>query len=404
MVKISKFGEDFLLLALRINKHINGYIDFYFGPEKLKQLVENESLKSPNILLKDSLDLIHKLGAQGFKKERNRYLKKMLTAMKTSVETLKGKEISISDQFLLLYDVKLKPAKESELTNLKEECDDAYRGSGSLEARFNNLRTQRMVSKANVFNFFQKALKIVKMRTNEFFFNFLPKEEKIRIELANNNKSKENLKWNCYNWYLGDFTSRIVVNPYYGMYWTAFLMFATHEGYPGHHTEFVLKEQKLYRELNQFEHSLLILHSPKLLISEGIGNLAISTLYSDQEAAEIGLREFCPNKVQAESIEQLTFQNKVRKKISLFWYNLAYRALIDKYNTEELIRYGKNFEVFDEDTIQNNIKRLSDPVYSKNAFLYELGTNLIRKKYGDIPSIKNFKNLLENAILPSDLE
>ena len=41
MLKLSKFGEDYLLLAFRIDKHINGYIDFYIGPEKLKQIVGN---------------------------------------------------------------------------------------------------------------------------------------------------------------------------------------------------------------------------------------------------------------------------------------------------------------------------------------------------------------------------
>jgi len=74
MVKISKFGKDFLLLALRINKHIKGYVDFYFGPEKLRQIVDNESPTSPNKLLKDSITLIQELGEQGYDKERERYL------------------------------------------------------------------------------------------------------------------------------------------------------------------------------------------------------------------------------------------------------------------------------------------------------------------------------------------
>ncbi|MHA1461436.1 MAG: hypothetical protein ACTSO8_08140 [Promethearchaeota archaeon] len=59
------------------------------------------------------------------------------------------------------------------------------------------------------------------------------------------------------------------------MYWTVLLLFASHEGYPGHHTEFSIKEQRLYQELNQFEHSILILHSPKLIISEGIANTVL---------------------------------------------------------------------------------------------------------------------------------
>jgi len=403
MAKLSKFGEDFLLLALRIDKHIKGYIDFYISPKKLRQIVDHESLTAPNTLLNDSNYLLKQLGAQGFDKERERYIEKLLIAMKTSIEILNGSEISIKDQFTKLYDVDLRPAKEVELDNLKEEFNKAYEGSGSLEERMKKLRVRRKVPKSDVFVLFKKALKIVKNRTEELFANLLPKNEHIIIDLIGK-KNDNKAKWSYYNWYLGNFTSRIEINPNYNVYWSSLLSSAAHEGYPGHHTEFAVKEQCLYKKLYQFEHSLLILHSPKLIISEGIGNLAISVMFSDSDAAEISLREFCPDTSKTDSIDVIASQNKVRRKLALFWYNLAYRALIDEYSAEELIRYGKNFEIFNEDTIQNNLKRMSDPVYSKNAFLYDLGTNLIRNKYGIIPSVKNFQNLLKNAILPSNLK
>ena len=120
MVKISKFGKAFLLLALRINKHIKGYVDFYFGPEKLRQIVDNEAVTSPSKLLTDSNNLFSKLDLQGYGIRRERYLEKLLTAMRTSIELLNGIEISIKDQFLKLYDVALQPANESELKSFKE--------------------------------------------------------------------------------------------------------------------------------------------------------------------------------------------------------------------------------------------------------------------------------------------
>ncbi|GAH36987.1 unnamed protein product, partial [marine sediment metagenome] len=116
------------------------YVDFYFGPEKLRQIVDHESLTSPNTLLNDSNNLITQSRAQGYNKERERYIEKLLVAMKTSIEILIGSEISIKDQFIKLYDVDLQPAKESELDNLKEEFEDAYEGTGSLEERMNKLR------------------------------------------------------------------------------------------------------------------------------------------------------------------------------------------------------------------------------------------------------------------------
>jgi len=195
MVKISKFGEDFLLLALRIDKHNKGYIDFYFGPEKIKQIVENESLSSLNRLLSDSNALLKELGAQGYNKERERYLEKLLTAMKTSIETLNGSEISVKDQFTKLYDIDLQPANEAELNNLKEEFEDAYSGSGSLEERMDRLRITRKIPESKVYNFFKKAVEITRKRTKELFGDLLPDNERIIIDVVKNDGSKEKVKW-----------------------------------------------------------------------------------------------------------------------------------------------------------------------------------------------------------------
>ncbi|MHA1508422.1 MAG: hypothetical protein ACTSO6_06950, partial [Promethearchaeota archaeon] len=323
-------------------------------------------------------------------------------AMKTSIEILNGSEISIKDQFKQLYDVNLHPAKESELDNLKEEYEEAYSGHGSLEERMAKLRITRKVPESKVFKFFKKATDITEKRTKELFIDLLPKSESVIINLVDNNNSSEKVKWNCYNWYMGNYISRIEVNPSYQMYWTAFLSFSSHETYPGHHTEFAVKEKRLYRELNQFEHSLLILHSPKLIISEGIANKALSVIFSDQMVAEIGLNEFCSAPLKEVSLEKLELQNLVKAKLPVFWYNFAYHALIDKYSENELMRYGKNFEIFSDEDLINEIKRMLIPAFSNNAFMYYLGNNILHK-YGEVPSSKDFRNLLINPILPSDL-
>jgi len=402
MKKFSKFGENFLLMALRIDKHIKGYVDFYYGPEKLHQIVDNEAITSPNKLLIDSDNLLNKLDLQDYDIKRERYLKKMLTAMRTSIELLNGIEISLKDQFLKLYDVALQPANESELKNLKSECEEAYGSPGSLEERLEKLRLNRRVPEEKVFEFFKRALKITEKRTKELFINLLPKNEQTLIDLTQE-QNKNKIKWACYQWYLGNYNSRIEVNPKFNMYWTTLLMYSAHEGYPGHHTEFSVKERMLYRELNQFEHSVLLLNSPKLIISEGIADLAINVLFSYRDRVEIGLSEFCPDISIEDSLETMITQYKVRGKLMLFWYNFTYHGLIDNYTDEELITYGKNFEFFSEGDLRNQIKRLNDPIYSKNTFTYNLGMNIIKKKYGEFPSVKNFRNLLINPILPSDL-
>ncbi len=402
MAKLSKFGENFLLLALRIDKHIKGYVDFYIGPEQLRQIVDYESISAPNTLLNDSKNLIKQLGAQGYNKERERYIEKLLVAMRTSIEILKGSEISIKAQFKNLYDVDLQPVKEAELHNLKDAFEDAYKGSGTLEKRMSRLRISRKVPESKVHKYFKKAVQITKKRTTDLFGDLLPKNEQVIIDVVKNDGSKEKLKWSFYNWYLGNYSSRIEVNPNYQMYWTSFLPSSSHEVYPGHHTEFVLKEKRLYQELNQFEHSFLILHSPKLVISEGIANKAISILFSNHEIAEIGLNEFCSNPSKEASLEELELQNRVKAKLPLFWYNFAYHALINNYTEKELIRYGRNFELFSDEDLISGIERITNPTYTNNSFMYYIGNNILQA-YGDALSLREFQNLLVNPILPSDL-
>jgi hypothetical protein len=266
----------------------------------------------------------------------------------------------------------------------------------------NDLRVRRTVPEGKVFELFKKALNITRGRTKELFIDLLPENEHINIELVKNNNSNE-AKWAYYNWYMGNFRSRIQVNPNYNMYWTAFLSAAAHEGYPGHHTEFVVKEQKLFRELNQFEHSILLLNSPKLIISEGIANIAVNMLCDYREQADINLRDFCPDSSKEDSLEIIMAQNRVKGKMSLYLHNLAYCALIDGWSEERLIKYATSFEIFSQENIKNRIKLIFNPVHSTTAFSYNIGSKLIINKYGEFPSAKNFRNLLINPILPSDL-
>ena len=401
MTKISKFGEDFLLLALRINKHIEGYVDFYYGSEKLRQTVDCESLTAPNTLLKDSNDLLKQLGAQVFNKERTRYIKKLLIAMRTSIETLCGVEIPFKEKFFRLYNVDLQPVDEFELKNLKEDFNEAYKGTGTLAERMKALREKRKVPEDKVYQLFKEALNITRVKTKELFGDILPENERILIELLDD-KNDDKAKWGYYEWYLGNFQSRLEVNPTYNMYWSAFLSSATHEGYPGHHTEFVVKEKNLYCELSQFEHSILLLKSPTLVICEGIADLAVNVLFSYREQAEISLK-FCSSGTKDDSVEILTTQNRVKTKRSLLWYNLAYHALFDEWSEANLIQYGTNYEIFSLKDIKNIIKLILDPAHSTTAFLYNLGSKLIINRFGEFPSVKNFRNLLLNPILPSDL-
>jgi len=70
----------------------------------------------------------------------------------------------------------------------------------------------------------------------------LPDGESFELRIVTNQP------WSAYNWYLGDFRSRIDVNTDLPLHVTGLVDLMAHEGYPGHHTEHSLKEARLARE------------------------------------------------------------------------------------------------------------------------------------------------------------
>ena len=89
--------------------------------------------------------------------------------------------------------------------------------------------------------------------------------------------------------------------------------------------------------------------------------------------------------------------------MNLFVHSLAYHALIDEWSKEQLFRYATSFEIFSKENLDNQIKRLNNPVHATTDFSYSIGSNLIIDKYGEFPSMDNFFDLLTKPVLPSDL-
>jgi hypothetical protein len=127
-------------------------------------------------------------------------------------------------------------------------------------------------------------------------------------------------------------------------------------------------------------------------------------LYNYREQAEISIQKFCNNPLLDESLDMLTIQNKVKGKIHLFWYNLAYLALVEDWSEEKLIQYAIDYEIGDKNTIKNRLKLIFNQVYSTTVFSYKIGRDIIINKLGEFPSVMDFRALREKSVLPSDLK
>lgn len=395
-MEISDFGKNFLLICLRMNKLIEGYVDAYFGPKSLLELVINERPLPLKQLMKSLIDLQSDLKNQGFPRRRVTFLEKTLEAMKVSLEVKIGKKIPYLEYINKLYDITPKIIDDSIFYDAIKELNSLYDGSGKLIDRIIATRSRREITQEDIIPAFQKAFNLLRKQTLELFPKMLPISEDININIV------KNQPWSAYNWYLGEYKSRIDVNTDLPVLWTNILSLVAHEGYPGHHTHNVVKEKLLYNDKNWFEHSVLLISTPEAVISEGIANTGINVLFSSDEITQIALDYYCVNP-HDEDFDVLKRQTKIWKKLSGFSGNLAIHAHVDGWTDDQLKRYGLSFGFLPENNLSQRLKFIRDPLWATYVFTYYIGEMMIKKKFGERPSPADFKMLLCDPILPSDI-
>jgi hypothetical protein len=395
-MSVNDFGKEYLLLGLRMDKIIEGFVDSYYGPQDLKEKVENEKPASAKRLLKDCIDLQKQLKNQGFIAERIKFLQKTLGGIETSLNVVLGEKIPFIEKVNRIYDIKPELVEDSFFYKLKNDLEAVYGSSGSLLEHINTFKKKHEIPIENMEDILKEGFEAVRNKTNDIFPELLPEGEQVSFKLVNDKP------WNAYNWYLGQSKSRIDINTDIPKSCMVTLTLITHEAYPGHHTEHAVKEQKLYIEQKRFEHAILLIPTPESVIAEGIGNTAADVLFSDQEKGNFILDKLC-YQPSNNNLDIITQQYLAKKKSNIILSNLAILAYEEGYSDDELVKYSMDFEIFAEEDIRQNLKFIRHPIWSSYVFNYSIGETLIKNKFGHHPSPKDFETLLTHPVLPSDL-
>jgi len=181
--ELDDFAKDYLRLGLRIGKHINGYVEHYYGSPEIMQAVEIEHMRSPKKLLTECNKLINQINDQGFEEKRILFFNKTLLAMNTILRKLKGEEIPYLTLVKNLFDFEPKYYEEDYFYSLASEANEIYKGDENLYERMKKYAIKRIIPKEKLKELFLKAIKIAQRQTKEVFPNLLPKNEKVEIYL-----------------------------------------------------------------------------------------------------------------------------------------------------------------------------------------------------------------------------
>lgn len=393
-MNIDEYGRLYLRLTLEIEKHVEGYVDAYYGPAELKADVEAGDKKSPAALLDDVAALRDNMPADA---SRRAYAEASVRAMDCTVRMINGEEFDYLDEVNRLYDIAPEAVDEAEFTAAHKVLDGALGGDGDLRERIQARRQQFELKPEQLPALLDLARVETRKRTavylQEHASHQLPADESVDVTLTNNQP------WSAYNWYLGDGKSLIEFNTDVPVSALSILSTFAHEGYPGHHTESLLKEISLYREKGYGEQAAMLLHSPAAVIAEGIAVTAVEIIFPDGShydwIADVLLPAAGMEKLEtAVSLQKLS---KASAKLRYISGNAAIKYHTGELTREQTIDYIQTYGLTTPERAAKSFSFLSHPLYRSYIFTYTQGYDLMQAsdmKYG---------RLLTDQILPSQL-
>lgn len=257
------------------------FVDYYYGPPAWKEAVEQEAETPAPDLVRAATTLLDTLPDQGFEEHRALYLSKQVVALETVCRKLNGETFALEDEVQRCFDIRPTWTPETRFEEAHTLLDEVLPGQGSIFERMQALRNRYMLvsEKADLtVDFMRKAMDEARRRV--LTFTNLPDGEEVELAVVSDKV------FGGENWYLGNYRSRVELNTDLptNMRWLMDLV--CHEGYPGHHTEFVLKERHLYRERGYIEQSISPIICPQSVISEGIATSAFDMVFTDVESEQ----------------------------------------------------------------------------------------------------------------------
>ena len=392
--------RDYVQLQFRMDKSIrtfteSRFVDYYYGPPEWKAAVEQEAETPAPGLVRAATRLLDTLPAQDFEQHRARYLSKQLIALETVCRKLNGETFGLEDEVQRCFDIRPTWTPETLFEEAHALLDEVLPGQGSIFERQQALRNRYILPDTGLtLDFMRQAMSEARRRVLAFVD--LPEGEEVELAVVSDKV------FGGENWYLGNYRSRVELNTDLptNMRWLMDLV--CHEGYPGHHTEFVMKEQHLYRELGYLEQTISPIICPQSVISEGIATSAFDMVFTLAESEQWAREHLYP----AAGIEPIEIDTEKFRRAGELMEGIDGNArfmLSDGRPDDEVKQYLMRYRLIPEEYARKDLEFLRDPFREAYVFTYFYGRRLMKPWLQGDDRQQVFKKFLTEQICPSDL-
>ena len=152
-------AENYVLLGLRLGRHIDGLVDSYYGPAELKEQADSEELVAPAQLADDAAELHDSLD--------DGYLRDQVHGCWTCARVLAGEQLSYSDEVEGSYGVRPERTPETVFERVHAELDELLPGDGPLDERRRAWRDRHVCPGDKAVEVLRELLPLLRARTLE---------------------------------------------------------------------------------------------------------------------------------------------------------------------------------------------------------------------------------------------
>ncbi|MEY4130900.1 MAG: hypothetical protein RLZZ31_1024 [Actinomycetota bacterium] len=396
-VRISLIVENYLLLGLRIGRHIDGFVDAYYGPATFSDRVQKESLRSPAELEKEAKELLTQLDnaedAAELSPERRRWLRAQAIGLLTTCQKLSGANIEYRQEVERCYGVMPTWRDEEVFASAHRLLDEVLPGDGDLRERMILWKEEQAVEREKLSSIVQSIAEDFRSRTQSMFG--LPDGEHINWEFATNQP------WSGFNYYEGNLQSRVAINIDLPVLATSLGHLIAHEAYPGHHTEHTRKEVGLVRKNNWMEESIFCVGTPQCLLAEGLADLGLEILLGTGVSSDHVVSEHLQSYGVAYDADMAANVRQASGAIDAVRANAAWMLHQDGRPAAEVVPYLMKWGLMNSARAEKAVEFLTSPVWGTYISCYVEGFPLCRSYVNGEP--EKFRRLLTDQLVPADL-
>jgi len=397
-------ARDYLLLALRLDQHIAGLVDGYYGPADLKATTDIEELHPPARLVADAEALLERIAADVPEPDRRDWLTVQTIALRTHAESLAGRHLPYVEHVERCFAWRPVRRDEAVFDAAAAAIDELLPGAATLAERLAAWDERFRVPPDRLTDVLGWLVATFRARADQLFG--LPDGEDLQVRLVTKQP------WTGYNWYDGGRRSRFDLNTDLPATAAELIHVAAHETYPGHHLEHATKESVLVDRGHRLEASVLLVNAPECLLSEGLADVghrfAVPPAEEPGLLAELydraGLAIAADPPAARAAAETTVAVAPHRRRLTESRVNAALMRHTERAGHDEVLAWLERVGRYAPATAAKRLEFIEHPLWRTYVFVYHEGEALLRRWLDGLPAEEaaaRFGRLLREQLTPA---